>query len=59
VLNKRLDILKELYIILQDQSKTKQGHYLETAVVWILIIEVILEIFWKVILKGMIGFSKA
>lgn len=44
VLNKRLDMLKELLDVLQQQQENAHASKLEWIVIWLIVIEVIVEL---------------
>jgi uncharacterized Rmd1/YagE family protein len=44
VLNKRLDMLKELLDVLQQQMENAHASKLEWIVIWLIVIEVIVEL---------------
>jgi uncharacterized Rmd1/YagE family protein len=58
ILNKRLDILKELYDMLNNELKNKHECYLEWIIIWLIVVEVLIEVVWKIIFKDVLGFFK-
>ena len=44
VLNKRLDMLRELLNVLQQQMETAHAVKLEWIVIWLIVIEVVLQV---------------
>jgi uncharacterized Rmd1/YagE family protein len=59
ILNKRLDILKELYDMLNNEIKNQNEYYLEWIIIWLIVIEVLIEVVWKMFFKDIFGFIKA
>eukprot|EP01069_Polyplicarium_translucidae_P012598 Polyplicarium_translucidae@DN5377_c0_g1_i1.p1 len=51
ILNQRLDIIKDLYDMLNSELSIQHGHRLEWIVIWLICIEVVIEIVWNIILK--------
>jgi uncharacterized Rmd1/YagE family protein len=45
VLNKRLDMLRELLDVLQQQMENAHAVKLEWIVIWLIVIEVVLQVF--------------
>jgi uncharacterized Rmd1/YagE family protein len=45
VLNKRLDMLRELLDVLQQQMENAHSVKLEWIVIWLIVIEVVLQVF--------------
>ena len=56
VLNKRLDMLKELLVVIQQQMENDHAIKLEWIVIWLIIVEVAIEII-ALFGKAMFGFS--
>lgn len=54
----RLDIIKELYDMLNDELHHQHENYLEWIIIWILVIEVAIELIWNVLIKDILGFFK-
>ncbi len=54
VLNKRLDILRELYDMLNNEVKNMTQYYLELATIILIVLAVFTEIIYKVILKDIL-----
>jgi len=54
VLNKRLDILKELYDMLNNEVKNMNQHYLEWVIIILIIIEILIEVVWKIFFRDML-----
>lgn len=58
ILNKRLDILRELYDMLNNEIKNQNEYYLEWIIIWLIVIEVLIEVVWKMFFKDIFGFVK-
>jgi uncharacterized Rmd1/YagE family protein len=58
ILNKRLDILKELYDMLNNEIKNQNEYYLEWIIIWLIVVEVLIEVVWKMLFKDIFGFFK-
>ena len=56
VLNKRLDMLKELLVVIQQQMENDHAIKLEWIVIWLILAEVAIEIF-AMFSKAIFGFS--
>jgi uncharacterized Rmd1/YagE family protein len=56
ILNKRLDILKELYDMLNNEIKNQNEYYLEWIIIWLIVVEVLIEVVWKMLFKDIFGF---
>jgi uncharacterized Rmd1/YagE family protein len=56
ILNKRLDILKELYDMLNNEIKNQNEYYLETIIIWLIVVEILIEVVWKMFLRDICGF---
>jgi len=56
VLNKRLDILRELYDMLNNEVKNMNQYYLELIIIVLIVVEVFIEIIWKIIVKDIFRF---
>ncbi|GAW79710.1 hypothetical protein, conserved [Plasmodium gonderi] len=52
ILNHRLDIIKDLYDMLQNELTIQHGYKLEWIVIYLICIEVIIDIVWTIIIKG-------
>ena len=55
ILNKRLDVLKELFEMLSNELNNQHSSNLEWIVIGLIVIEVILEIGWNIIVKDILG----
>ncbi len=53
-LNKRLDVLKELYDMLNLESKNSYRHYLEWIVMILIIIQIFIELWWIILFKAIL-----
>eukprot|EP00744_Colponema_vietnamica_P018464 GILI01026062.1.p1 GENE.GILI01026062.1~~GILI01026062.1.p1 ORF type:complete len:361 (-),score=70.57 GILI01026062.1:36-1118(-) len=54
VLNKRLDIIKELYDMLNDELHNQHASKLEWIVIYLILIELIIEVFWNILVKDIL-----
>ncbi|KNG75335.1 hypothetical protein PFMG_01566 [Plasmodium falciparum IGH-CR14] len=52
ILNHRLDIIKDLYDMLQNELTIQHGYKLEWIVIYLICIEVLIDIVWTIIIKG-------
>ncbi|CAN0052855.1 unnamed protein product [Phaeothamnion confervicola] len=57
VLNQRLDILRELLDVLNNQAsgRPKEGR-LEWIIIYLIIVEVVIELFWQIGVKDLLGY---
>uniref|UniRef100_A0A0G4HSE0 DUF155 domain-containing protein n=1 Tax=Chromera velia CCMP2878 TaxID=1169474 RepID=A0A0G4HSE0_9ALVE len=51
ILNQRLDIVKDLYEMLNDELAVQHGYKLEWIVIYLILLEVFIEVFWNIIIK--------
>ena len=56
LLNRRLDILQELYNMLSDQLDNSHSQKLEYFIIYLILIEVVITVGWQIILKDIFGF---
>eukprot|EP00918_Siedleckia_nematoides_P028485 GHVU01061301.1.p1 GENE.GHVU01061301.1~~GHVU01061301.1.p1 ORF type:complete len:349 (-),score=76.11 GHVU01061301.1:116-1162(-) len=54
VLNQRLDIIKDLYDMLNNELKIQHGYKLEWIVIYLVLIEVFIEVVWNIIIKDLL-----
>jgi uncharacterized Rmd1/YagE family protein len=54
ILNKRMKILKELYDVLNNEVKTQGKFRLEWIVVYLIVIEIFVSLFWKILVKDIL-----
>lgn len=54
ILNKRLDLLKELFDILTNASNHLHSSKLEVTVIVLIIIEVLISVFWNILVKDVL-----
>ena len=54
-LNKRLGIMKEFFDLLNSQMERKHSNNLEWIVIWLIVFEVIVTVFWEILLKDVFG----
>ncbi|KAH9193808.1 hypothetical protein AeNC1_004226 [Aphanomyces euteiches] len=55
ILNTRLDVLRELLDVLSEQLERQHGAKLEWIVIWLIVAEVVVKVFWNMLLKDVIG----
>jgi len=55
ILNKRLDIMKELFEMLNDQLDAMHSAKLEWIVIWLIVIEVVISVVWQMLIKDVLG----
>ena len=55
VLNKRMIILKDLYDVLNNEIKTQNKFSLVWIVVYLIVFEIFISLFWKILVKDLIG----
>lgn len=51
IINNRLDLIKELYDMMNDDLHNKHASNLEWIVIWLIVIEVLIEVFWNILIK--------
>lgn len=51
ILNRRLDIMKDLYDMLNEELASQHGYKLEWIVIYLIIIEVVIEVVWNIIIR--------
>ena len=51
IINNRLDLIKELYDMLNDDLHNKHASNLEWIVIWLIVIEVLIEVIWNILIK--------
>ncbi|RHX99938.1 hypothetical protein DYB34_006481 [Aphanomyces astaci] len=56
ILNTRLDILRELLDVLSQQLARQHDTKLEWIVIWLIVAEVVVEVFWNILIKDILGF---
>ncbi|TMW57699.1 hypothetical protein Poli38472_014302 [Pythium oligandrum] len=56
ILNKRLDILRELVEVLNQELTQQHGTKLEWIIIWLLVVGVLISVGWNMILKDILGF---
>lgn len=44
VLNKRLDVIADLYALFRDERHVQKGHRLEWIVIWLIVVEIVLDL---------------
>jgi len=54
VLDKRMKILKELYDVMNNEIKTQGKFRLEWIVVYLIVIEIFVSLFWKMLIKDIL-----
>ena len=55
ILNKRMKILKDLYDVLNNEIKTQNKFSLVWIVVYLIVLEIFISLFWKILVKDLIG----
>ena len=55
IVNNRLDIIRELYDMLNNELHHQHENKLEIIIIGILIIEITIEIFWNILFKDILG----
>jgi len=55
ILNKRMKILKDLYDVLNNEIKTQNKFSLVWIVVYLIVVEIFISLFWKILVKDLIG----
>ncbi|DAZ97699.1 TPA: hypothetical protein N0F65_009598 [Lagenidium giganteum] len=56
ILNKRLDILRELVDVLNQELTRKHGTKLEWIIIWLLVAEIFIAVVWNMLIKDILGF---
>ena len=56
ILNKRMEVLHDLLDMLNTQADTHHASYLEWIVIWLIVIEVFVDVGWNMIIKDMLGY---
>jgi uncharacterized Rmd1/YagE family protein len=51
VLNKRLDIMRELFEMLSAELQDRHSSNLEWIIIWLIVVEVVIEVVWQIIIK--------
>eukprot|EP00921_Rhytidocystis_pertsovi_P015168 GHVQ01024228.1.p1 GENE.GHVQ01024228.1~~GHVQ01024228.1.p1 ORF type:complete len:182 (+),score=10.13 GHVQ01024228.1:757-1302(+) len=54
ILNHRLDIIKDLYDMLNSELTIQHGYKLEWIVIYLICIEVIIEVVWNILIKDIL-----
>ncbi|EZG51723.1 ACR, YagE family protein, partial [Gregarina niphandrodes] len=54
LLNQRLDIMKDLYDMLNEELSLQHGYKLEWIVIYLIVAEVIIEVVWNIIIKDVL-----
>ncbi|CEL92988.1 unnamed protein product [Vitrella brassicaformis CCMP3155] len=55
ILNQRLDIIKDLYDMLHNELTIQHGYKLEWIVIYLICIEVAIEVIWNILIKDVFG----
>lgn len=55
ILNKRMKILRDLYDVLNNEIKTQNKFSLVWIVVYLIVVEIFISLFWKILVKDLIG----
>jgi uncharacterized Rmd1/YagE family protein len=56
LLNKRLDIMKELLDMLADEQKSRHATKLDSIIIYLIVFEVVVMILWDILVKDILGF---
>eukprot|EP01054_Gregarina_sp_Poly1_P005349 Gregarina_sp_Poly_1__5348@NODE_2826_length_1669_cov_70_704744_g1782_i0_p1_GENE_NODE_2826_length_1669_cov_70_704744_g1782_i0NODE_2826_length_1669_cov_70_704744_g1782_i0_p1_ORF_typecomplete_len182_score21_93DUF155/PF02582_14/8_8e45DUF155/PF02582_14/5_9e03_NODE_2826_length_1669_cov_70_704744_g1782_i067612 len=54
ILNQRLDIMKDLYDMLNQELTIQHGYKLEWIVIYLIIIEVVIEVVWNILIRDIL-----
>ena len=54
IINNRLDLIKELYDMLNDDLHNKHTANLEWIVIWLIVIELFVEVIWNIVIKDIL-----
>nr|CEL67992.1 TPA: Os07g0694800 protein, related [Neospora caninum Liverpool] len=54
ILNQRLDIIKDLYDMLNDELTNQHGNKLEWIVIYLICIEVLIDVVWNILIKDIL-----
>ncbi|CDJ42927.1 uncharacterized ACR, YagE family COG1723 domain-containing protein, putative [Eimeria tenella] len=54
ILNQRLDIIKDLYDMLNNELTIQHGYKLEWIVIYLICIEVLIEVVWNILIKDVL-----
>lgn len=54
ILNQRLDIIKDLYDMLNAELSIEHGHRLEWIVIYLICVEVLIEVVWGIVIKDIL-----
>ena len=57
IINNRLDLIKELYDMLNDDLHNKHTANLEWIVIWLIVIELFVEVFWNILIKDVMKWA--
>ena len=55
VVNTRLDVIRELLDVLMAQVDHQHASYLEWVIIWLIVIEVLLQVIWQCLFKDILG----
>uniref|UniRef100_K3X7Y1 DUF155 domain-containing protein n=1 Tax=Globisporangium ultimum (strain ATCC 200006 / CBS 805.95 / DAOM BR144) TaxID=431595 RepID=K3X7Y1_GLOUD len=58
ILNKRLDILRELVEVLNQELTRQHGTKLEWIIIWLLVAEIFLAVVWNILVKDLLGYFR-
>jgi|GEM_PF-1216673 len=56
ILNKRLDCVHELLDVLASTVESNQANRLEWIIIWLIVVEVVVDVFWNVLIKDILGY---
>lgn len=55
VLNRRLDVIQELLHMLTTEAQSRHASKLEWIIIWLIVLEVFIEIFWNILVVDVLG----
>lgn len=58
IINKRLNLLKELFDLLNNDLQNKQMNTIKWIVIILIAVEIFIEVFWNIILKDIFKYFK-
>lgn len=58
ILNQRLEIIKELLDLMNDELHSKHESNLEWIIIWLIVVEVVCYIGWEMLVKDILGYFR-
>jgi len=55
VLNKRMEVLDGMFKMLKDQLEVRHATRLEWIVIWLIVVEVVMQLVWNILMKDILG----